>query len=113
MNMHDPFGEASKAPDHGVVMPPSEQSDTAETQVRHEVPDKRSYEADALRATLKQRASNPGSAKYWGNISVDTISIEEKDEGERVRSDRTVATRCALQTVRASTWPCMAGTPST
>jgi hypothetical protein len=33
MNMHDPFGEASKAPDHGVVMPPSEQSDTAESQV--------------------------------------------------------------------------------
>jgi hypothetical protein len=34
MNMHDPFSEASEAPDHGVVMPPSEQSDTAETRVR-------------------------------------------------------------------------------
>jgi hypothetical protein len=66
--MHDPISEASEAPDHGVVMPPSEQSDTAETQVRkivrHQVLDKRSYNPDALRATLEQRASKPGSAKY-------------------------------------------------
>jgi hypothetical protein len=97
MNMHNPFSEATEAPDHGVVMPPSEQSDTAENQVcktvRHQVLDKHSYKADALRATLKQRASKPGSAKYLGNISVDTISIEGDDEGKRVRFDRNVV-RC-------------------
>jgi hypothetical protein len=47
MNMHDPVSEASEGPDLGVVMPPSEQSDTEETQalkiIRHEVLDKRFY----------------------------------------------------------------------
>jgi hypothetical protein len=47
MNMHDPVSEASEAPDLGVVMPPSKQSDTTETQVlkiiRHKVLDKRFY----------------------------------------------------------------------
>jgi hypothetical protein len=64
MNMHDPFSEASEAPALGVVMPPSEQSDTAENQVRKMVRRqllyKRSYKADELRATLKQRASKSG-----------------------------------------------------
>jgi hypothetical protein len=89
--------KTNEAPDLGVVMPPSEQSDTAEAQVlkivTHQVLDKRSYKADALRSTLKKRASKPGSAKYRGNLSVDTNSIEENDEGEHVRFDLTVL-RC-------------------
>lgn len=59
----------------GVVMPPSKQSATAETQVRKisriQVLDKRSYEADELRQTLKQLASTSGSAKYWNSQSID------------------------------------------
>jgi hypothetical protein len=90
MNMYDPASAASEGPDLGVVMPPSEQSATAENQLRkifrHQVLDKRSYKAEAykLRATLKQRASKSGSAKYWRSPSVDTITIEEEDQGERV-----------------------------
>jgi hypothetical protein len=83
MNMYDPAREASAGPDLGVVMEPSEQSATAETQarkfVRHQVLDKRSYNADELRATLQQRAFKSGSAKHWGSLSVDTITIEEED----------------------------------
>jgi hypothetical protein len=95
MNMHDhPVSEGSEAPDHGVVIPPSKLSDTAENQVRkivrHQVLYKRSYKADELRATLKQRPSKYRSAKYWGNLIVDSISIEGENEGERVRFDRTV-----------------------
>jgi hypothetical protein len=67
MNMHDPFSEASKAPALGVVMPPSEQSDTAENQVRKIVRrhllDKRSYKADELRAT--RRDAEAASVKIW------------------------------------------------
>jgi hypothetical protein len=88
------LNKTNEAPVLGVVMPPSEQLDTTETQVhkivRHQGLDKRSYKADALGSTLKQRASKPGSAKYRGNLSVDTNSIEENDEGERVRFDLTV-----------------------
>jgi hypothetical protein len=78
MNMYDPTSEASEGPDLGVVMPPSEQSATAKNQlrqiVRHQVLDKRSYKGDELRATLKQRASKSGSAKYWRGLSRDLQS---------------------------------------
>jgi hypothetical protein len=71
--MNDPASEASEGPDLSVVMPPSEQSATAEKQlrkiVRHQVLDKRSYKADELRATLKQRASKSGSTKYWRSLN--------------------------------------------
>jgi hypothetical protein len=59
--------------------------------VKHQVLDKRSYNADEPRATLKKRASKSSSAEYWG--SVDNITTEEEDIGERVRFDRTVV-RC-------------------
>jgi hypothetical protein len=65
MNMHDPIREASEAPDHGVVMPPSKQSDTAEYQVRkigrHQFLDKRSYKADALRCLGPLQRSGPSA----------------------------------------------------
>jgi hypothetical protein len=71
MNMHDhPVSEASEAPDHGVVIPPFEQSDTTEILgrkiVRHQVLYKRSFKADELRATLKPRPSKNMAAQSTG-----------------------------------------------
>jgi hypothetical protein len=67
MNVYDSANETSEGPHLGVVMPPSEQSATAETQFRtifrHHVLDECSDNVDEVCLTLEQRASKSGSAK--------------------------------------------------
>jgi hypothetical protein len=61
--------------------------------VRKQWMDKKEYLAPDLAAALRLRKNKSGHAKYWDRVSVDIVSVEEKEGEETIRYDRVVV-RC-------------------
>ena len=84
--------DEADVPVDGSIAEPSD-SVAAWKVVRKQKLDKKEYTASDLADVLRQRKCKAGHAKYWDQLAVDIVSVEEKDNTETRRYDKVVV-RC-------------------
>jgi hypothetical protein len=66
---------------------------TARKIVRKQNLEKKAYSAHELAAVLRQRRIKAGHAKYWDQLAIDVVSVEERDGDEILCFDKVIL-RC-------------------